>query len=329
MKFRVFSQLAGNLRLAVRPHCASEAHADLISERLRALRGDIAEGTPDLSWSRLRSIYHFRKLAGAKAELDVERMRRQVQPMRLTDDTTPDASRLRHAAMLALFALAAGALHAAAGNLDRRVRVDPDTAPWRAVGKLQAVSQNFRQTCTGTLVGPTLVLSAAHCLYNPRTGGFFPPASVHFLVGYAGGRYAGHAVGTAVEIGAGYDPDRSKETLGSDWALVRLDKKLGAGDRVLSMFRELPPVGAAVALGGYQRDHPLVLIADTGCRVLGRTVDTSGRALLRHSCVGLPGLSGAPLLIEMGDSWHIAGVAVTEERGAASGLAALPTRLAP
>jgi len=63
-------------------------------------------------------------------------------------------------------------------------------------------------------------------------------------MGYEGGRYVGHAVGTAVEIGAGYDPARSKETLGSDWALIRLNRELSGGDHVLETLREPPPVGA-------------------------------------------------------------------------------------
>jgi protease YdgD len=241
--------------------------------------------------------------------------------MGLTDDI---ALGERRVVVLALLAVIAGALDVAAGDLDRRLRVDPDTPPWRAIGKLQAVSENFRETCTGSLVGPALVLSAAHCLFNPRTGRFFPPGSVHFLIGYAGDRYAEHAVGTLVDIGAGYDPARSKETLGSDWALVRLSRELGAGDRVVETLREPPPVGASVVLGGYQRDSPLVIVADTNCRILGRAVDANGRALVRHSCTGLPGLSGAPLLTEIGGTWRVAGVAVAEEAGTAGGLAALP-----
>ncbi len=244
--------------------------------------------------------------------------------MRLTGIIPLGAERLRRAAVLALVALVAGALHAAAGDVERRVRVDPDAVPWRAVGKLQAVSENLRDLCTGALVGPALVLSAAQCLFNPHTRRFFPPGAVHFLIGYASGRYAGHAVETAVEIGAGYDPARPRETLGSGWALIRISERLGVGDRVLPMLGEPPPVGAAVMLGGYQRDHPLVLMADTDCRVLGRVADAGGRTIVRHGCAGLPGLIGAPLLIEVGGAWHVAGVAVAADRAGAGGLAVLP-----
>src|ERR1700752_3587671 len=40
------------------------------------------------------------------------------------------------------------------GSHDPRIRVDPDVGPWRAVGKLQAASIDFRTLCTATLVGP-------------------------------------------------------------------------------------------------------------------------------------------------------------------------------
>ena len=54
------------------------------------------------------------------------------------------------------------------GALDPRGRLDPDKGPWRAVGKLQVTSINRRQTCTGTLVGPSTVLTAAHCVFKRR-----------------------------------------------------------------------------------------------------------------------------------------------------------------
>ena len=39
--------------------------------------------------------------------------------------------------------------------------------------------------------------------------------------------------------------------MGSDWALVFLDKALGLPDRVLPVLSEPPENGASVVLGGY------------------------------------------------------------------------------
>ena len=65
-----------------------------------------------------------------------------------------------------------------------------------------------------------------------------------------------------MKIADGYDPGRPKETVGSDWALVSLDKSLGSEGRVLSILSEPPENGAKVVLGGYQKDYPLLLMAD-------------------------------------------------------------------
>jgi hypothetical protein len=67
------------------------------------------------------------------------------------------------------------------------------------VGKLQAASMNFRQFRTATLIGPSTVVTAAHCVFNRRTQRSFPPGSLHFLIGYAKSGYAGHAVGISLK----------------------------------------------------------------------------------------------------------------------------------
>jgi protease YdgD len=209
------------------------------------------------------------------------------------------------------------------GPHDPRIRVDPDTPPWRGIGKLQAASINFRALCTATLVGPSTVVTAAHCIYNPRVQRYFPPGSLHFLIGYTGSRYAGHAVGIGLKIADGYDPGRPRETVGSDWALVFLDKSMGSVGQILSILSEPPENGAKVMLGGYQKDHPLLLMADTQCRIVGRFLDSDGRLLLRHSCAATKGTSGAPLLIDRDGRWQIVAIEVAAETSIVGGAAAV------
>ena len=209
------------------------------------------------------------------------------------------------------------------GADDPRSRLDPDKAPWRAIGKLQFSLLNHRRFCTAALVGPSTVLTAAHCVFNGLTQRYFTPGSLHFLIGYDGGRYTGHGVGVKIETGPGYDPIRPYETIGSDWVLVSLDTRIGVPDRILPMSSEPPEIGSPVMLGGYQQDHPLLLMADTECRIIGRETDARGQLLLQHNCTGTSGDSGAPLLMEKAGKWYTAGVDVAAKRGVASGLAVI------
>jgi protease YdgD len=209
------------------------------------------------------------------------------------------------------------------GAHDPRQRIDPNTAPWRGIGKVQANSGNLHISCTGSLVGPTTVLTAAHCLYNPRTGQNFPPEIVHFLIGYDSGAYAGHAVVRAIVTGPGYDPLEPRRTMGSDWALLTLDKSLGTPDRVLAIRAAPAETGAIVTTGGYSQDHPLLLTVDPECRIIGQVKDAAGRKLLRDNCTGTHGASGAPILVREGGIWRIAAMRVAAEMGVASGIAAI------
>jgi V8-like Glu-specific endopeptidase len=101
---------------------------------------------------------------------------------------------LRFAAVLALVVFTAAHAQAA----DRRVMVDPNAPPWNAVAKVQTNTGNH---CTGALIAPSIVLTAAHCLYNRRTRALLQAGSLHVLFGYERAGYRWHRQVTRVAVG--------------------------------------------------------------------------------------------------------------------------------
>lgn len=219
------------------------------------------------------------------------------------------------------------------GAADPRRPVDVRAEPWRAIGRVQLEAGG---RCTGVLVGARMVLTAAHCLFGPRSRQVVRPGTVRFLLGYHMGEWAAQARVTAFILGDGFALDRDTPfggPIGADWALLTLDAPLGEG-RALRLRRDLPPSGTEVMLGGYQQDRPEALLADTGCRALGMQRGAGGLPLLAHGCAATRGASGAPLLARGRDgAWEVAGVASATASDAARGLAvpagALPAAAPP
>jgi protease YdgD len=207
------------------------------------------------------------------------------------------------------------------GPHDARIRVDPNRAPWRAVGKLQVATYSRYSACTGTLIGPATVLTAAHCVFNEQAGQFFRPGALHFLIGADGDSFAGHAKVERFVTGPGYDHAHPRESLGSDWAILTLDTKLGTPDRILPLRDRAPETGTAITIGGYSEDHRYILTADLACQVTGQGTDASGHRMLRHSCTGTRGVSGAPVLVEDHGVWSVGGIDVAAQLGASVGFA--------
>jgi protease YdgD len=199
------------------------------------------------------------------------------------------------------------------GQGTTRRTVDAAAAPWRSLVRVQT---ELGQRCTGALIAPDQVLTAAHCITAPRRNQLLQPGSVHVLRGYAAGQYTAHRRVVSFRTGAGYQPTE-RGPAGEDWAILRLNASLDAVP--LPLRRGAP--GDPVVLGGYQQDRSEVLTADTDCQLLAPQ-PVAGAVVLRHSCVGTRGTSGAPLLRREADgSWSIVGVAVAATRSNAGGIA--------
>lgn len=181
---------------------------------------------------------------------------------------------------------------------DGRVTVASDTHPWASIGRLNVAGYRIRRHCTGTLVAPDLVLTAHHCLKALGEGDWADPENVHFLAGYARGRFKAHRRASS------FIP------LGPDSTLVRLSAPIDLP--VLPIYKgAAPAAGAALAQAGYSADRSHVLTVDPACSFLG--VRAGGR--WRHDCEAVAGDSGSPLLIDGSGGLAIAAIHVGRTAG--------------
>jgi protease YdgD len=215
---------------------------------------------------------------------------------------------------------------------DDRTPVLTRAYPWSAIGRIEATkADGSGYTCTGTLIGMDIVLTNAHCLmdettYQPIIGRNQSPSSPTQIVFHAS-MVKGVALDSARVIDYRYGTNQPLKFMGKDWAILKLDKPLGAMYGYLGWqnldFSDSKIRQATrdhLALVGYAADFPTQSNSEygqggdtagmnAGCSIEGLETKGVFKGVLLHRCDSNPGASGGPIFALFNDgNYYIVGL---------------------
>jgi len=169
------------------------------------------------------------------------------------------------------------------------IRLDTGYAArgWEAVGRLDIADKGF---CTGTLIAPDLVLTAAHCLFDRESGAPIDPARIEFLAGMRNGRALAYRDVRRAVTHPGYLPGAQATASQHDLALLELSQPVRlTGVRPFDIGLPVT-AGAQVGVVSYAHDRPDAPALQEVCSVLGAEA-----GVMVMSCDIDFGSSGAPV----------------------------------
>jgi protease YdgD len=203
------------------------------------------------------------------------------------------------------------------GEKDQRIQITSDRWPWSAIGRINVLAGTGRQLCTGSVIGPRQVLTAAQCLFDAGINNWVKAGSVHFVLGQTGDKYVGHSVVESFLKSPEFAyrlEDRPRwdmidpKMIRHNWAILNMRDELPVKPiplRAINNNSELPPeIDGEIALAGYASDREYVISLHKGCVA---KVDVDSPGVITHKCDTI-GESGAPILLLKNNEASIIGI---------------------
>lgn len=170
---------------------------------------------------------------------------------------------------------------------ERRYTTDAEADAWRAVG---LVDWRGKSRCTGALIRPDVVLTAAHCVADVASRTVASPGDIKFIAGRKGNFNIGVVEAKSVSIHPGYfatGANYTERQIRTDVARITLVRAIPDVDAFRVAYT--PAVGASVALLSYSRGRHDRLSIQSPCKIRDRKTE-----FLELDCTSSPGASGAP-----------------------------------